>query len=184
MGGVGFYVAFVYAVSDLTLHMHLSSARALDINTLALLVVLITVPFAGLLADRIGRKPLAFFTALGTIVLAWPLWWLIHRDNFALILIGQAAIGVVFAMGWTVYSLMMAESLAPRLRCSVISIGNGIAYGIFGGLTPLTATYLVQRTGDDFAPVYLMIAFAFLSFLAVLRLPETLPRARSRRPTF
>ena len=178
MAGVGFYVAFVYAVSDLTLHMHLSTARALDINTLALFVVMVTVPLAGLLADRVGRRPLAMFAALGTIVLAWPLWWLIHQDNFALILLGQTCIGVVFAMGWAVYSLMMAETLAPRIRCSVLSIGNGIAYGIFGGLTPLISTYLVERTGDDFAPVYVMMAFALLSLLAVLRLPETLARVR------
>jgi MHS family proline/betaine transporter-like MFS transporter len=179
MGGVGFYVAFVYAVSDLTLHMHLSTARALDINTLALLVIMVTVPIAGLLADRIGRKPLALFTALGTLVFAWPLWWLIHQNDFALILLGQTCIGVVFALGWTVYSLMMAETLPPRLRCSVLSIGNGVAYGVFGGLTPLVSTYLVERTGDDFAPVYLMMAFALLSFLAVLRLPETLARTRA-----
>ena len=178
MGGVGFYVAFVYAVSDLTLHMHLSTAQALDINTLALFVIMLSVPFAGLLADRVGRKPLAIFTALGTLVLAWPLWWLIHQESFFLILLGQTCIGVVFAMGWAVYSLMMAETLTPRLRCSVLSIGNGVAYGVFGGLTPLVSTYLVERTGDDFAPVYLMMAFALLSFMAVLRLPETLEQTR------
>ena len=121
---------------------------------------------------------MAGFTALGTLVLAWPLWWLIHQDSFALILLGQTCIGVVFAMGWAVYSLMMAETLPPRLRCSVLSVGNGVAYGIFGGLTPLASTYLVERTGDDFAPVYLMMAFALLSFMAVLRLPETLERSK------
>ncbi|MEM7122606.1 MAG: MFS transporter [Pseudomonadota bacterium] len=183
LGGVGFYIAFIYAVSDLTVHMHLSTARALDINTLALFVIMITVPVAGLLADRIGRKPLAFSAAAGTIVLAWPLWWLIHRESFALILAGQTAMGVVFAMGWAVYSLMMAETLEPRLRCSVVAIGNGIAYGIFGGLTPLLTTYLVERTGNDFAPVYVMIALAVLSFLAVLRLPETRPRMDGKAPT-
>lgn len=182
LGGVGFYIAFIYAVSDLTVHMHLSTARALDINTLALFVIMITVPMAGLLADRIGRKPLALFAAAGTIVFAWPLWWLIHRDSFALILAGQTAMGVVFAMGWAVYSLMMAETLEPRLRCSVVAIGNGIAYGIFGGLTPLLTTYLVERTGNDFAPVYVMIALAVLSFLAALRLPETRPRMDDNGP--
>ncbi len=32
-------------------------------------------------------------------------------------------------------------------------------------------------SGDDFAPVYMMMAFALISFLAVLHIPETLARA-------
>jgi hypothetical protein len=38
MQGIGFYMVFVYAASYLTERMHLTTARALDINTLALLV--------------------------------------------------------------------------------------------------------------------------------------------------
>lgn len=77
----------------------------------------------------------------------------------------------------TAASTMWSEAAkAEPTKGGHLKIGIGVAYGIFGGLTPLTAAYLVRRTGDDFAPVYRMIAFAFLSFLAVLRLPETLPR--------
>ena len=77
-----------------------------------------------------------------------------------------------------VYALMMAEALPARLRCSVLSAGNGIAYGLFGGLTPFTATYLVERSGNDFAPVYLIAFFAVLSLAAIMRIPETLPSRR------
>ena len=41
---------------------------------------------------------------------------------------------------------MMVEILSPRVRCTVISIGNGIAYGIFGGLLPLIAILTVPET--------------------------------------
>ncbi len=176
VGGVGFYVAFIYSASDLELHMHLSTARALDINTLGQLVIMLLFPVAGLMADRYGRKPLAIATAAGLIVFCWPLWWLMHQDNFAMILLGQCLFGAILAFGYPVYGLMMAESLPPRLRCSVLSIGNGIAYGLFGGMTPLTATYLVKRTGNDFAPVYLILIFAAISLVAILSLRETLPR--------
>ena len=172
MSGVGFYLAYVYAVSDLTQHMKLSTAKALDINSLALFSVLVVVPLAGALSDRIGRKPLAYFAALGTMVLAWPLWWLMHQNDFALILLGQVGFAVLFGAGWAVYTLMITEALPLRARCSVVAIGNGIAYGVFGGLTPLTATYLVERTADDFAPVYMIILLAAVSFVACLKIPE------------
>ena len=176
MGGVGFYLAYVFAVEDLTQHMQVNTAQALDINTLALFAVLVATPLAGALSDRLGRKPLAAIASLGTFVLAWPLWWLMHQPNLALILVGQVGFAVVFATGWSTYALMMTEALPLRARCSVISIGNGIAYGVFGGLTPLVATYLVERTADDFAPVYLLMALALISSVAVLRMQETAPR--------
>ncbi|MEO1225771.1 MAG: MFS transporter [Pseudomonadota bacterium] len=181
MTGVGWFVAYVYAVNDLTAHMHVSTAKALDINTVALFAILVVTPFAGLAADRFGRKPLAIIAAVGTGVLALPLWWLIHHENTGYILIGQLTFAVLFAVGWAVYAVIMVETLAPRVRCTVISIGNGLAYGIFGGLTPLIATYLVERTGNDYAPVYLLIVMAAVSFVAILLVPETLKRVRARR---
>ena len=176
MGGVGFYLAYVYAISDLTRHMTISTAQALDINTVALFAILLCIPLAGALSDCIGRKPIAYISSLGTLVLAWPLWWMMHQDHLAVILLGQLGFAVLFAAGWAVYALMMVETLPPRTRCSVISIGNGIAYGIFGGLTPLSATYLVERTADDLAPAYIIMALAALSFGAALKLPETVTR--------
>ncbi len=180
VGGVGFYVTFIYSASDLELHMHLSTAKALDINTLGQLTMMAVFPLAGYAADRIGRKPLAMATFVGLLLFSWPLWWLMHQGSFALTLIGQCLFGVILACGYPVYGLLIAESLPPRLRCSVLSIGNGVAYGFFGGMTPLTATYLVERTGDDFAPVFLIVLFAVISLAALLRQSETLPiRARS-----
>lgn len=173
MGGCGFYLAYVFAVTDLTEHMKISTAKALDINTVALFSILFIIPLSGYLSDRIGRRPLALFASFGTFVLAWPLWWMMHQPNFAVILIGQIGYAVLFATGWSVYALMVTENLSLRARVTVISIGNGVAYGIFGGMTPFVATYLVERTADDFAPVYLLMGLAAISLIAVLGLPET-----------
>ncbi len=179
MTGVGWSVAFVYAVNDLTQRLHVSTARALDINTLAMFSILLITPFAGLLSDRIGRKPLAIFAAGGTAVLGLPLWWMIHHESSAYIIVGQVSFALLFAVGWAVYAVMMVELLAPRVRCTVISIGNGIAYGFFGGMTPLAATYLVERTNDDYAPIYILIVWAVISLGATLVMPETFKRSIS-----
>lgn len=175
IGGVGFYIAFIYSASDIELHMHLTTEKALYINTIGQMLIMLLFPIAGYTADRIGRKPLAIAAAAGMLLFSWPLWWLMHHESFVIILIGQCLFGVILACGYPVYALMMAETLPVRLRCSVLSIGNGLAYGLFGGLTPLSATYLTERTGDDFAPVYLILIFATLSLVALTRLPETRP---------
>ena len=71
----------------------------------------------------------------------------------------------------------MAEILPRRVRVTVLSVGYNICLSIFGGTTPLVATYLVHRTSDDFAPVYYLMTLGVLSLLAVLSIPET--RGRS-----
>ena len=173
MQGIGFYMVFVYAASYLTVRMHVSTARALDINTLALVAMLVCAPVAAVASDSIGRKPILYFIMVTTFVLAWPLWWLMHHQNDTLILVGQLGFGALMGMAFGVTPAVMIEMLPTEVRCSGVAIGYNLCFGIFGGTTPLIATYLVARTADDFAPVYYLMAVTILSLIALLGMPET-----------
>jgi len=48
---------------------------------------------------------------------------------------------------------------------------------VFGGLSPMVATWLISRTQKDMAPAYLVIGAAVVALIAVLTLRET-----ARRP--
>jgi len=173
MQAIGFYMVFIYAASYLTRQMHVSTARALDINTLALLVVLAAAIASAILSDRVGRKPVLYVTYAASLVLAWPLWWLMHHQSFLLILAGQVGFGLLMGMAYGVTPATMIEMLPTEVRCSGVSIGYNLCLGLFGGTTPLIATYLVARTSDDFAPAYYLMAVTLVSFVALLGLRET-----------
>jgi len=176
VNAVGFYMLFVYAASYLTSRMHMSTAHALDINTLSLLVMLPATPLAAIWSDRIGRKPLLYFVAGGTLILAWPLWWLMSQHDTVMILAGQIGFALLFAAGYAVTSAVMVEMLPSEVRCSGVAAGYNLCLAAFGGTTPLVATYLVARTADDFAPAYYLMATALLSLVATVRLTETAGR--------
>jgi MHS family proline/betaine transporter-like MFS transporter len=59
------------------------------------------------------------------------------------------------------------------VRCTAVGLGYNITLGVVGGLTPLVATWLVQRTGNELAPAFLIMAAAVVTLFAILRLPET-----------
>lgn len=177
MQGVGFYMVFVFAASYLTEQMHVTTARALDINTLALLAMLVSVPIAAIVSDRIGRKPVLYFVLFATCILAWPLWKLMHHQSFALILAGQMGFGVLMGLAYGVTPATMIEMLPAEVRCSGVAIGYNLCLGIFGGTTPLIATYLVARTAEGYAPVYYLVAVTIVSVIALIGMPET-----ARRP--
>jgi len=172
-GTVGFYLAFIYAASYLTQQMHVSTAKALDIESAALLLMLAMAVPAGVLSDRVGRKPVMIASCLAMILFAWPLWWLIHRDATLAILAGQ--LGFAFIMGVIVTAATAAfvEMVPAKVRFSGVALGYNAAIGLIGGATPLVVTFLVERTADDFTPAYVLIAAALVQLAALLGLKET-----------
>src|SRR5260370_7846221 len=68
----------------------------------------------------------------------------------------------------------MIESTPSRIRCTAVGLGHNACFAVIGGLTPLVAAWLVGRTADEFAPAYLIMAAASVSFFRALGLMLTL----------
>ncbi len=167
-----YFVIFVYAASYLTEEMHFSTAQALDITTINLIVIAVLSIAIGRLSDRIGRRLVFLIGAIGTLLFAWPLWSLMHQQSIYLVFLGQLGFSVFNAIGWALSITVLVEMAPPKLRCSTVSIGYNAAMAIFGGTTPIIATYLVTRTSDDFAPVYYVMGATLLSLIVILRMPK------------
>jgi hypothetical protein len=56
----------------------------------------------------------------------------------------------------------------PSDRCTAVSLGYNICQGVIGGLTPLVATWLVERTGDEIAPAFLIMASAAVAAVTLM----------------
>lgn len=169
----GFYMMFVYATSYLTEQMHVSVSKAMDINTLNLFFLTALIPFSGWVADRIGRKPVLISGLLGMVLLSWPLFWLMHHTSGTFIFLGQLGFALIFAWIYGVNPAVQGEILPYHVRVSGFSIAYSLCLALFGGTTPLIAAYLVERTADDFAPVWYLITLAVVSLAAAIWTPET-----------
>ena len=86
---VGFYLMFVYIVSWLQFADGMAPAQALEINTVSMVVLLPLIVAMGWLSDRIGRRPVLLGATVFAFVGAWPLFWLMHHPDPALVLLGQ-----------------------------------------------------------------------------------------------
>jgi len=170
---VGFYMMFVYVVTYLQQVVHVQAARALDINTINMVFLLLLVPAAGALSDRLGRKPVLVGAALGTFVLAWPLFWLVHHPDARLILAGQMGFAVLVGLFLGVVPATMVEAFPARVRCSAVAVGYNLCYGVLGGTTPMVTAYLLTRSHNDLSPAFYLMAAAAISLFVILRLHET-----------
>lgn len=172
-----YFTIFVYAASYLTDQMHFTTAQALNITTLNLILIALIAVWVGWLSDRFGRRPLFLIGAIGTLLFAWPLWWLMHQDNIYLVFLGQFGFSTFNAIGWGLSITVLVEMAPQRLRCSTVAMGYNFSMAIFGGTTPIVATYLVSRTGDDFTPVYYMMAATLASLFVIIRIPKLIAQS-------
>lgn len=173
INAVGFYMMFVYVVTWLIKQVKEPRSDALDINTISMAVLLVLVPICGALSDKIGRKPLLLFGAGGIAIFGYPLIWLMHHPDFMMILLGQLGFSVLIGAYFGAGPATLTEMFPRRVRVSALSVGYNIGLAIFGGTTPLVATWLISRTHNDLSIAWYLIACAIVSFLVVLTLKET-----------
>jgi len=172
-GAVGFYVSFIYLVSWLQTADRIPAFRALEINSFSMAILLPTVIAAGLLSDRFGRKPLLLFSTLLGLVGAFPLFWLLNHPSIAFAQLGQLGFVLIIGIFGGTLPAVLVEAAPPSVRCTAVSLGYNICFGVIGGLTPLVAAWLVGRTGDEIAPAVLIIASAAVTLVAIVSLRET-----------
>jgi MHS family proline/betaine transporter-like MFS transporter len=105
--------------------------------------------------------------------LSWPLFWALHHPssaswNFA----GQLGFAVLLGLFGGALPVTMVETTPREVRCSAISVGYNLCVGVLGGMTPMVATWLIQRTRDDLALAYYMMAAALISLVIAVSLPK------------
>jgi len=170
---VSYYVVFIYVVNWLKLNHGVSPARALQINTISMIVVVALMPVMGWLSDRVGRRPVMLTaTAIG-LVASWPLFWLMSGGSAGSILLGQLGFALIIAGFTGTLPSLLVEVVPPEVRCTVISLGFNVTLGVVGGLSPLAAGWLVQQTGNVYCPAFMIIAAVPISVLALLRFKES-----------
>ena len=173
VNSVAFYLCFIFGPNYLQQMNHFSASLALDINTVAMLVALVTIPLGGLLSDRFGRKPvmLAMSALLG--LLAWPIFWLLHHVDASLALVGQILFAALVGPLAGVIPSLMAE-LAPRqVRVTTMSFAFNLGMAVLGGTVPMLAFYAIGHTHQALAPALLLGAAALVSLVCAWRIPET-----------
>jgi MFS transporter, MHS family, shikimate and dehydroshikimate transport protein len=146
----------------------------LDAVMYAALLELVSLPLFGLIADRIGRRPLFILGALFTIAFAFPVFWLIESKSAALIFIAiMTAMNFGHGMMFGIESCYFPELFGPRVRYSGASFGFQLSAALGGGFAPIIATALVGYFGGTSGVSVMMIALALITLAAALAARET-----------
>lgn len=130
-------------------------------------------PAVGVCCDRVGRKPLMTAAAMGMLLLAYPSFWVLNRwPGEPSLLIVQAVLGLLLVT-YAVPGYAIGAGLFPTaVRSTGLAVIYSVGVTIFGSLTPMIGTLLVELTDDRLAVAWWFIAAAIISLGALALLEE------------
>jgi MHS family proline/betaine transporter-like MFS transporter len=173
LSGLGFYTLTGYFATYLAESVGLDANASLVSNSIAITVAFVLMPLAGLLSDRIGRRPTMVLGAALSAVAAVPAYLLASAGSLGTAIAGQSLLAAALAVFFGPVGIVFLELFPTRTRYSGAAIGYTTAYVVFGGTAPLLGTWLVDVSGSLLAPAIYLAVLSTLVFLVALRLPES-----------
>jgi MFS family permease len=167
-----FYVfaAFIFTYGTTVLH----SSR--DLLLTALLVgtglSAVTIPLAGHISDRIGRKRMYMIGAVTMGVFGFVYFAMLNTLMPGWIFLAIVLSFIPHDMMYGPQAALIAECFGPRLRYSGSSLGYHLSSVIAGGPAPLIATALLASTGTGYSVAIYVLMCAIVSVSATAFLPD------------
>ncbi len=173
-----FYVVTVFILSYGTFELHLSKSLLLSAVMVGAVLETLSIPYFGMLSDRIGRRPVYIAGALLMALFAFPFFWLLQTKNPVLIFSTVVfAMCIPHAMMHGAQGAFYSELFKTRVRYSGTAIAYHLSAALSGGLAPLIATGLVEWAHGSTWPVstyliFMAVITIFCVYLAVERAQE------------
>ncbi|MEV0585504.1 MFS transporter [Nonomuraea sp. NPDC050310] len=173
-GAIG-YILNVFVLSYVTRTLGLPATVGLTANVVSSAVAIALTPLFGVLADRVGRRPVFLGAALALALFAFPMFWLLDTARPELVILAVTlGYGVCVTGMFAVLASMLTEWFGTRYRYSGIAIAREWTAALTSGPAPLVAAALVAAAGGASWPIaVLLVICAAIAFTAVLLAPET-----------
>lgn len=140
------------------------------------LLQLVTIPLFGSLANRIGPARVVAIGALGTLLIAFPMYFLLQFATFPILVATMIVGGILPTMAWAGLGGLMANIFGGSVRYSALAIAYAVAAAL-SGIVPFATQSLGLAT--DFAWWHPGVVLAVLS---VVTLAASLIAGRWTKP--
>jgi MFS family permease len=132
----------------------------------------ITVPIAGAMTDRFGRRKVFISGCVLVAIFTFIYFEMLDTKVPELIFIAMALSFIPIMIMYAAEAALIAESFTPRLRYSGASIGYQFASIIAGGPAPFIATWLFATYHSSFPIGIYAVVCAVISICSALMLPD------------
>ena len=166
------YTLLSYMPTYLEQGIGLSTDMSLVVPIIGMLAMMVFVPFAGRLSDRVGRKPLWWVSLIGLFIMVVPMFMLMSTGVVGAI-IGFAVLGLLYVPQLATISAMFPAMFPTQVRFAGFAIAYNVSTSIFGGTAPAVNEWLVAESGNNLWPAFYMMIAVVIGAIALTKVPET-----------
>ncbi|HDR7761715.1 MULTISPECIES: MFS transporter [Bacillus cereus group] len=172
-GTVAFYTYTTYLQKFMVNTVGLPKEVVSWINFAALLIFVVLQPIAGLLSDKIGRRPLLMaFGILGTL-LTVPIFFFMEKTTEPIVAFLLMMVGLIIVTGYTsINAIVKAELFPTEIRALGVGLPYALTVAIFGGTAEFIALWLKSIGMESLFYFYVAGCIA-ISFITYWRMDES-----------
>lgn len=174
---VSYYIFTVFSITYITEVVGLSRTVALNAVLVACVAHAFALPGFAALSDRIGRRPVYAFGAIGVAVWGFAFFRLLDTGATPAIIAAFAVGLVLHAAMYGPQAAFIAELFPTHVRYSGASMAYQVTSIFAGSLAPIIAIALLRRS-ESARPIALyLLVTCVLTALAAYAAPETKSRS-------
>ncbi|MER5215570.1 MFS transporter [Streptomyces sp. NPDC002838] len=163
-----------FLVGYIATHLAVGRSVPTDAIVYGSLLGFATVPLAGLLGDRFGRRPVYLTLTLLTAVLAFPVMLLITSGSTPGVMLGMVLGLNVGVLGlFSLESVAMAELFGSRTRFTQLALAKEIGGILATAIGPVLAATLTAVTGSWWPIAAMLVVYSLITFVSAFLAPET-----------
>lgn len=163
-----FYITTIYFINFTKTHLGLPAAQAMSFSIINMLILLMSMPLAAWISDRVGRKKVMIAAALVMALIAYPLFGLLTPGaEPATIMLAQAAFALVLGIYVGPIAAFLVELFPTSVRFTGMAITYNLSAAMFGGTAPMVCEWLLKNFGDASAIGAYVIASCIASLIAL-----------------
>src|SRR3990167_6666147 len=170
MGSTFYYFIFSYIPIFLNENLCFSLTKTTRIESFFIAAMILFVPLAGLLNDKIGRYRMLLFNAIFISAITVPSYYLLHQNNIIIIALLLFVLTIASSLEQGTTPAVLVENFPPSARYTGISLAYNIGNGFLGGSVPLICVWLVNKTHFLLAPAFYIALCAMITLLFALKL--------------
>ncbi|MFJ8569096.1 MFS transporter [Streptomyces sp. NPDC093514] len=179
-GTVAYYTYTTYLTKYLVGSAGMEKTTATLVSFTALTLFAVLQPFAGMLSDRIGRRPLLITFAVGCTVGTYPIMTALGSASSYWSALGLSLLALVIVTGYTsINAAVKAELFPTRVRALGVALPYAIANALFGGTAEYVALWF-KNSGHETMFFWYVSGCALISLVTYVLMPDTRNAALSR----